>query len=276
MKDYVEVTNVNLTKTKELRLKLPQLNWDFTFLKDNPTIQSKGYGIPPELKKINYPVRLLRYWFIYHFLLSHSEKVTEMDVCEIGVDDGQMLGFVEAAKINGGEKLKFSSWDAVDVLIKKDILVKAGYQNFYEVDLESADFALGQKTYDAVILLHVLEHLFEPEVLMTKLNKNLKPGGILVGGFPSLPACMASKREKKIRPIAKKYGHVSVFSPERVRKIARDNDLEVEFLSGAFFMRKKGFFLENYQWWIRFNLWFGGLFPSWPGEVYWVLRKPTK
>jgi hypothetical protein len=33
-------------------------------------------------------------------------------------------------------------------------------------------------------------------------------------------------------------------------------------------------FLENYQWWFKFNIWFCGMFPSWPGETYWVLRKP--
>jgi hypothetical protein len=56
--------------------------------------------------------------------------------------------------------------------------------------------------------------------------------------------------------------------------MAVNSGLKVDFLSGAFFMRKKGFFLENTQLWMRFNLGFGALFPSWPGETYWVLRKP--
>jgi len=126
-----------------------------------------------------------------------------------------------------------------------------------------------------MILLHVLEHLFKPEALITKLVPHLKPGGMLIGGFPSTPESMAQLREDKIRQDAGKYGHVSVFSPQRVRDMAAANGLEVEFLSGAFFMRKKGFFLENYKWWLRFNLWFGALFPGWPGETYWILRKPA-
>jgi len=52
---------------------------------------------------------------------------------------------------------------------------------------------------------------------------------------------MEAKRKAKIRPTARKYGHASVFSPERVRKMASDNGLEVELLSGAFLMRKKAF-----------------------------------
>jgi 2-polyprenyl-3-methyl-5-hydroxy-6-metoxy-1,4-benzoquinol methylase len=211
---------------------------------------------------------------MYHFLRNHSNKVGAIDVCEIGVDVGQMLGFVKGAEVNGGG-VNFANWDAVDVIVQKELLLQAGYNQFYEVNLESEVFTLGEKNYDAMILLHVLEHLFEPEVLIKKLTKNLKPGGILIGGFPSLPKGLVAKREAKLRITAKKYGHVSVFSPERVHKMAADNGLKVEFLSGAFFMRKKGFFLENYAWWFKFNIWFGGMFPSWPGETYWVLRKPS-
>ncbi|MEQ1602360.1 MAG: methyltransferase domain-containing protein [Methylophilaceae bacterium] len=250
---------------------IPQLSWNLDFLKNNPVLKADSYGIPDEVKHINYPIRLVRYWFIYHFLREEIARKGALDVCEIGVDRGQMLGFMQA----GGEVKSLASWDAVDCIIQRDILQRAGYQNFYEIDLESAEFKL-DKQYDAMILLHVLEHLFAPEAVVKKIASQLKPGGILIGGFPSLPDNMVAAREQKIRSKAGKFGHVSVFSPERVRAMAKASGLELEFLTGAFFMRKKGFFLENYQWWFRFNLWFGSRFPSWPGETYWILRKPLK
>lgn len=254
---------------------LPQLNWEAGFLKDNPTLKSDDYGIPEKVKHVHYPIRLVRYWFMYHFLREETARQgRNLSVCEIGVDTGQMLEFMRAAARNGGTKVEFAAWDAVDALIREEILKRAGYNNFYQVDLESAEFTLGDQQYDAMILLHVLEHLFEPEALITKLVPSLQPGGIMIGGFPSVPHSMVQKREQDIRPKARKYGHVSVFSPQRVREMAEANGLEVEFMSGAFFMRKQGFFLENYEWWMRFNLWFGAKFPNWPGEIYWVLRKP--
>jgi 2-polyprenyl-3-methyl-5-hydroxy-6-metoxy-1,4-benzoquinol methylase len=256
---------------------LPQLNWDFEFLNNNPTLQDDNYGIPKEVKHIRYSIRLIRYWFMYHFLRAETERCgRNLSVCEIGVDVGQMLGFMQAAAQHGGQKVEFETWDAVDCLIRRDILERAGYRNFYEVNLESDAFTLGDAQYDSMILLHVLEHLFEPEKLVNKLVTNLKPGGIMIGGFPSTPQAFAQAREDKIRPGQRQFGHVSVFSPERVRAMAAEAGLEVEFLTGAFFMRKKGFFLENAKWWFRFNLWFGGLFPSWPGELYFLLRKPVK
>ncbi|MDD2685887.1 MAG: methyltransferase domain-containing protein [Gallionella sp.] len=255
----------------------PQLCWDVEFLKNNPALQSEDYGIPTEVKDIKYSVRLVRYWFTYHFLREETRKQgRNLSVCEIGVDVGQMLGFMHAAASHGAEKIEFETWDAVDCRIRPELLEPVGYKQFYEVDLESTEFRLGDKQYDTMILQHVLEHLFEPEVLISKLVPHLKPGGMINGGFPSLPDFLVQKREQQIRPTARKFGHVSVFSPKRVREMAAANGLEVEFLSGAFFMRKKGFFLENYRWWLRFNLWFGAMFPSWPGETYWVLRKPAK
>jgi 2-polyprenyl-3-methyl-5-hydroxy-6-metoxy-1,4-benzoquinol methylase len=254
---------------------MPQQDWDVEFLKHNPAFQNDHYGIPIETRHIHYPIRMLRYWFMYHFLREEAARKGALDVCEIGVDVGQMLGFLNAATELGGDHVALASWDAVDAVIRKDTLARVGYHTFYEVDLESPGFALGDKPYDAMILLHVLEHLFEPEALVTKIVPHLKPGGMLIGGFPSTPDCLVTSREKAIRPTARKFGHVSVFSPRRVRDMAAANGLIVEFLSGAFFMRKKGFFLENHRWWLRFNLWFGALVPSWPGEIYWVLRKPA-
>ncbi|MBI3221781.1 MAG: class I SAM-dependent methyltransferase [Nitrosomonadales bacterium] len=253
---------------------MPQLCWDVKFLKDNPAFQTDNYGIPADARHIHYPIRMVRYWFIYHFLREESARKGGLDVCEIGVDVGQMLGFLKAAMELGGDKVTLSSWDAVDALIREETLRRVGYNNFYQVDLESPEFGLSDKPYDVMILLHVLEHLFKPEELIAKLVPHLKPGGILIGGFPSTPQCMLKSREQKIRSSAAKFGHVSVFSLQRVRDMAAANGLQVEFLSGAFLMRKKGFFLENYQWWLRFNLWFGAMFPSWPGEIYWILRKP--
>ena len=70
-------------------------------------------------------------------------------------------------------------------------------------------------------------------------------------------------------------GHVSVFSPARVRRMAEQAELKVEFMSGAFLMRSKGSSLENSAAWMRFNILWGRVFPGWPGEIYWLMRKPA-
>lgn len=251
------------------------LSWDIDFLAYNDTVRSKHFGITKEAKGVRYPIRLLRYWFGHHLLREEQERLGRpIDVCEIGVDTGQMLEFTHSAG-ELGSAYAIGSWTAVDPVLKREKLARAGYADLIEGNLESEDFSL-PTTYDAVVLLHVLEHLFEPETAMRRVAAVLRPGGVVIGGFPVLPHFLLKSRQVSVRRTAKPMGHVSIFSPRRVREMGAQAGLETEFLSGAFFMRSKGSPLENSATWMRFNLMFGAMFPWWPGEVYWLMRKPEK
>lgn len=244
--------------------------WDFTFLAGNTAVRTKRFGIPAEAKGVKYPIRLLRYWFGYHLLREEALRLGRpLEIAEIGVHTGQMREFACSAP----QAPAFSRWTAVDAVMLTEKLKKAGYDDFFEANLEDPAFALPRE-YDAAILLHILEHLFEPEEALEKIARSIRPGGILIGGFPVVPHCLAGWRENRIRATALPMGHVSVFSPARVRRMAERCGLKTEFLSGAFFLRSKGSPLENSAAWIRFNLWWGACFPWWPGEIYWMMRKP--
>ena len=251
---------------------LPQLHWDLAFLADNKVVRAKRFGIPSEAKSVRYPIRLLRYWFGYHLLRQEAEQRSRsLDVAEIGVHTGQMLEFLRSAPI----QVVLAKWTAVDAVMLTDKLRKAGYDDFFEANLEDPYFDL-PADYDVAVLLHILEHLFEPEAALQRVARRIRPGGALIGGFPVVPGVFAGLRERKVRRTAAPMGHVSVFSPARVRRMAKACGLHVEFLSGAFFMRSKGSALENSALWARFNLFWGAVFPGWPGEIYWMMRKPAQ
>jgi SAM-dependent methyltransferase len=251
---------------------LPQLRWDLAFLADNKTVRSKRFGIPPEAKSVRYPIRLLRYWFGYHLLREEFARLgLPLKVAEIGVHTGQMLEFLRSAPF----PVHLAKWTAVDAVMLTEKLRKAGYDDFFEANLENPDFDL-PADYDVAVLLHILEHLFEPEAALQKVVRRIHPGGALIGGFPVVPGPLAGLRESRVRKTAAPMGHVSVFSPARVRQMAVNSGLRVEFLSGAFFVRSKGSALENSAIWARFNLLWGALFPGWPGEIYWLMRKPEQ
>lgn len=257
----------------------PVTRWGIDFLASKEVLRDKAFGMTREAKTVDYPVRLLRYWFGYQLMIEEwKRKGAPLDIAEIGVHTGQMRLFCDLAfsrEYPNPPLPFFERWLAVDVKILREPLEKAGYTHFQDANLEAPDFAL-EGEYDTAVCLHVFEHLFEPEAAMGKLAAGLRPGGSIIGGFPSIPDFLVAGRQAHLRKVAKPFGHVSKFSPARVRRMAASLGMTVEFLNGAFFARKKGSRLENSPLWLRFNLLWGALFPSWPGEIYWLARKPGK
>lgn len=248
------------------------LHWDIDFLAENSLIRSKAFGISQKAKSVRYPIRMLRYWFGFHLLrMENLHLGRSLDIAEIGIDSGQMLAFTKSA-VDAGQKLSWTTWTGIDPVLKHSKLSHSGYDDLVEGNLEK-EFHL-ERTYDVAILLHVLEHLFDPESAMRKVADCLRPGGVVIGGFPVLPSFLQKSRQAHIRKHARPMGHVSTFSPRRIVEMGLQAGLETEFLAGAYFMRSKGSFLENSPTWMRLNLAFGSLLPAWPGEVYWLQRKP--
>ncbi len=245
------------------------LDWDIDFLADNPVVRTRRFGMPEEAKSVRYPIRLLRYWFGYHLLRLAAETAGRpIDVAEIGVHTGQFREFVRSAPVQPAT----GRWTAVDAVMLTEKLRKAGYDDFVEANLEHPAFDLPHD-YDAAILLHVLEHLFEPERVLAKVASRVRSGGVLIGGFPVLPDFLVDHRQSAVRKTAQPMGHVSIFSPRRVARMAESAGCDLEFHRGAFLMRSKGSALENSAAWMRLNLRWGGAFPWWPGEIYWLMRK---
>lgn len=216
---------------------------------------------------IRYPIKLLRYWFMLNLILQqHARLGRPLRVCEIGVDRGQMRRYVQDAGFN-----ELACWEAVDYKLQPE-LNESGYTKQIQANVDKTDFALTEK-YDVIIVLHLLEHLFEPEQLAVKLAAALEPNGILIGGFPVVPQAIQTYRQAKIRKTAADFGHVSTFSPQRVKNMAAQCGLSMDFMSGTYFLRKRNFSLENCPFWLRLNLIWGALCPALAGELYWSMRK---
>jgi 2-polyprenyl-3-methyl-5-hydroxy-6-metoxy-1,4-benzoquinol methylase len=249
------------------------LGWDTTCMRDNPAMRSGTLAVSPKALRRRYPMRVMRYWFIHHFLRIECALLGRgLQVCEVGIDQGQLLQFVHAAN-TVQPAVEIAQWIGVDCRIQRDVLTQFGYTDLIEANVEkSVDWVAPQ--IDVIVLLHVLEHLYEPDATLARIAAQLRPGAVLVGGFPSLPQWLARGREQKIRANPNANGHVSAFSPARVRTMAEQNGLRLDFLNGAFFLRASGLLLENFDWWLRFNVAFGAVTPAWPGETYWVMRKP--
>lgn len=219
-----------------------------------------------------YSINHLRYWFVRHLLERHAARLGRpLEVLEIGVDRGQMLAFMGDDCRSSGV---VSRWDAIDVVPDEAMLRRVGYDGFRALDVDGGSDPALDRRYDAMIFLHLLEHLRAPEACLTSFARYLPRNGVMIGGSPTMPRVVADAGcERRLARRARAYGHVSVISPERVEAFAEKAGLLVAFMSGAFFMRRQGSALENSPAWLRLNLAFGGLFPSLGSELYFALER---
>jgi SAM-dependent methyltransferase len=219
-----------------------------------------------------YPVRHLRYWFIRSQLERHARRLGRpLAVLEVGMDRGQMLAFMNHGCVRNPI---VDRWDAIDVAPKAEWVERVGYDSVRALDIDRGTDPRLERRYDAMVFLHVLEHLHEPEATMRAFLRYLPSDGVFLAGGPTMPALVANAGyERRLRRRAAPFGHVSVISPERVDAFAESAGVDVTFMSGAFFMRKSGHPIERSRLWLRLNLAFGNLFPSLGSELYFSLEK---
>lgn len=250
------------------------MSWDLAPFANIANIDSDdhiGFGTPTM-----YPFRYARYWFMYHYLEElYSRTQRPLQVCEVGVHNGQMLAFMGGTP-NGDGWLELpdrvADWTAVDVNIDEDKLGRYGYTATRCLNVETT-WDPEPERYDAVLFLHVLEHLLEPERALRTAARSLKPGGCLIGGAPSMPDWLARRYERRLRANAGEFRHVSAFSPARIRRAARELGMQLDHVSGAFAVRMSGRAIENSALWLRMNLAFGASFPSLGTDVYFMMTR---
>ncbi len=218
-----------------------------------------------------YPLKYLRYWFVRQLLEQQAQRLGRpLVVLEVGVARGQMRAFM-------GEPEQTASlierWDAIDVAPQREELQRLGYDEIHQLDVDHGADPKLSRHYDAMIFLHVLEHLHQPEDCLAAFRPFLAPSGVILGGSPTMPKFVADAGyERRLARRAKPYQHVSVISPERLDRFAERTNLDITFLSGAFLLRKEGSPIENSRLWMRLNLLWGSLFPALGSELYFALE----
>lgn len=218
---------------------------------------------------IVYPIKLNRYWISGHLIREEGTHNPAQRIIEIGIDRGHMKRWM-----NNLDFSAYATWDGYDVDIKT-LTAEAEYSDLVEGDVTQDDWS-PHTGYDTAVLIHFLEHLHEPEKFVEQLTPSIQAGGVIIGGMPVTPEFARQSRENKIRKTAQPFGHVSVFSPERIHDMANQLGYTVEILTGAFFARCSDRSIENSKSWLAFNYWFGKNFPSLGGEIYFKLRKNSE
>lgn len=87
--------------------------------------------------------------------------------------------------------------------------------------------ALPDRAFDAVVMLHVIEHMPDPSENLREIHRILKPGGVLVvetSRFDSLMFKLLGRRE---RSLCNCNGHIYFFTVPALRQLLEKNGFEV-------------------------------------------------
>lgn len=222
------------------------------------------------LEEADYSVRLLRYWWAGQALAVESKRLGRpLQVVDLGCERGWLKHFTPEGVVE--------RWIGLDWNPQAEVTKLAQYDEVHHANFDEA-LPLTTGIADAVVSLHVFEHLPRPGSTMAEVSRLLKPGGIFLGGAPTMPDWPARLRERFFRKQLREGnlpagGHITVLSPKRWRSLATDVGMETEFVTGSHAFRRTGSSLENQRWWIRLNQFWGGLFPSLGSEAYIMARR---
>ena len=217
------------------------------------------------LTKDKYPLRFLRYWQAHCAIVEYQAEVNrKIDLVDLGCERGLL-------KLMAGDEIN-AQWTGLDWNLSRPSLERAGYDHLHSADFDKP-LPLPDNSADVVVSLHVFEHLPRPEFTISEIQRILKPGGIFLMGTPVVPKFAAPIGEKRYQnelARGKRWAgkHINKFYPQRAKRLIEEAGMELDWLTGSYFLRTSGHGLENFRAWIRLNQAWGAAFPSLGQEMY--------
>ncbi len=110
---------------------------------------------------------------------------------------------------------------------------------FYEMDLTKLNFnSIPDNYFDAILMAHVIEHLYNGDEVVKGLLPKLKPGGYMYMEYPGEKSTKLPSMEGSLN-FKDDPTHVRVYSVKELSKIFEDNGCKV--LKGG--IRRNGWFI---------------------------------
>ena len=157
---------------------------------------------------------------------------------------------------NLGRKLiksKKCSVDGID--FKHEVLVKAkdrGYRKVYCLDLNSSPKEINKikRQYDCIICSDVLEHLIDPELILSLLKKKLTKQGVLILSVPNIAflkqraELLMGKFDYNPNGGIMDNTHLRFFTAKSLLTLCKHAGFRVDFFLGYSLVKNKYFYLR--------------------------------
>ena len=209
------------------------LNCGFRFTNPRPKekyiykyYQSKNYISHSSTKKglINKVYHLVRSYQFYKKkeVIQSSSKIKKGKILDIGCGTGDFLKYMDS-----------SGWETDGVETDKGAKIIAEKKLGKKIK-EKLDLISDEDKYDVISMWHVLEHIYNVEDYLKRVNKLLKKGGVLIVGVPNC----ASYDAKKYKGNWVAYDlpiHLSHFRKNNIKELAKKSSFKLKDIKPLFF-----------------------------------------
>jgi 2-polyprenyl-3-methyl-5-hydroxy-6-metoxy-1,4-benzoquinol methylase len=149
-----------------------------------------------------------------NFVFSFTKK-SKGDILDIGCGTGAFLN-----------TMKKSGWNTIG--LEPDAIASNKAKELYNIDAKSPEelFNLQEKSFDAVTMWHVLEHVHQLHEYIIQLNKILKDDGVLFVAVPNYTSFDAT-HYKQFWAAYDVPRHLYHFSPQSMSKLLGMHSFEI-------------------------------------------------
>lgn len=258
------------------------LRWPLMDYRTSVDLTEPNEGLTEHIGNARYSLRLQRYWWAARAIQDGARQAAQQGreyvVVDLGCERGWMKRFTEGATSDKPGAPTNIRWIGLDGNLDHPSLEASKYDQTQACDFLKT-LPVEDNTADAVVCLHVFEHLKDVEGPAREVARILKPGGVFLAGTPVGPTPIARVRTRQLierdrQGRNRHWGHVRKFCPASWRELCAHAGLEIEMMTGSHAIRQTKSPLENFGWWIRLNQLWGVIFPSLGQELYLAARKP--
>lgn len=126
------------------------------------------------IKPVEWLIEGMRRWRIRRL----SKFVTTGRALDIGCGSGRFL-----------RGLRSAGWDVAGLELNDEIASTAG--SIHKLAVETTLDAFEDESFDLITITHVLEHVENPQQMLTRCSRLLRPGGILAVAVPNIDSWQA-------------------------------------------------------------------------------------
>ena len=149
-------------------------------------------------------------------ILTKAVPTPDAKLLEIGCENGDFLLY-----------LRDHGWQATGIDISRHAVTLATKQGLQVFQGELNELHLESNEFDAIIMYHVLEHVYSPRTFLREIHRILKPKGILIIEVPNIDSHSAKFFGPRWMPLSLPL-HVSHFSPRTLTSMLTQHHFAVK------------------------------------------------